>query len=260
MLIDIDVHMNYALANPADLLLQITGAATSTQRIDRAHLATTGTRDVTYVPAEDKIGTRAWLNCANDLICDYSARIEITRTTPDLTALPQTAPHELPGPAVRFLMPSRYCPTELFESMVKAEFNGLEGGQRVAAMREFVANWMSYVPGASGVNTTAADSFVKRQGICRDYAHVLIAMLRASTIPARFVSCYAPDVDPPDFHAIVEVWLDGAWHLVDPTGMADPAETVVIGVGLDAAETSFLTIFGTASFVAQSVKVSRAEV
>jgi transglutaminase-like putative cysteine protease len=89
-------------------------------------------------------------------------------------------------------------------------------------------------------------------------------MARASTIPARYVACYAPGVQPPDFHAIAEVFLSdpeteggGTWQLVDATGMADPAETVKIGVGRDAADVSFLTSFGPNQFRRSSVEVSR---
>src|SRR5690606_20831739 len=105
---------------------------------------------------------------------------------------------------------------------------------------------------------------VERRGICRDYAHVLIALARASAIPARYVGAYAPGVDPPDFHALAEVFLadptiegGGAWYLVDPTGMADPAHTVKIGVGRDAADVSFMTVFGEAEFGDKAVSVVR---
>jgi transglutaminase-like putative cysteine protease len=155
-------------------------------------------------------------------------------------------------------MPSRYCPSDEFQTFVAAEFGHLEGGARIAAMRDWIERAFSYVPGVSNAQTTALDSFVQRQGICRDYAHVLVTLARASTIPARFASVYAPDVTPQDFHAVAEVYLDGTWHLVDATGMA-PADTIArIGVGADAADVAFLSAFGQAGFVAQTVSV-RAE-
>ena len=73
-------------------------------------------------------------------------------------------------------------------------------------MRDWIAGNFSYEP-VSTTSTTALDSFVERRGICRDYAHVLVTLARASAIPARYVSCYAPGVDPPDFHAVAEVFL-----------------------------------------------------
>src|SRR5690606_24540117 len=80
---------------------------------------------------------------------------------------------------------------------------------------------------------------------------------------ARYVSCYAPDVEPPDFHAVAEVFLadpnndsGGAWYPVDATGMAEPANTVKIGVGRDAADVSFLTVFGQAQLLAMKVSAT----
>ena len=100
-------------------------------------------------------------------------------------------------------------------------------------------------------------SFVQRRGVCRDFAHLLISFARAATIPARIVSAYAPDVSPPDFHAVAEIWLDGSWHLVDATGMARPNDIVRIGVGRDATDIAFLTTFGDMVFQEQRVEVKR---
>ena len=105
--------------------------------------------------------------------------------------------------------------------------------------------------------TTALDTFASREGVCRDYAHLLVALARAAEIPARCVAAYAPDVTPPDFHAVAELWLDGGWHLVDATGMASPAEIARICVGRDATDIAFMTVFGTAQLIAQRVRVDR---
>jgi transglutaminase-like putative cysteine protease len=105
------------------------------------------------------------------------------------------------------------------------------------------------------VTTTAADTFISRQGICRDYAHLLITLSRAAGVPARIASVYALGVDPPDFHAVAEIVLGGEWHLVDPTRMAREAAMAKIGVGRDAADVAFLTAFGDARLIDQSVSV-----
>ncbi len=83
----------------------------------------------------------------------------------------------------------------------------------------------------------------------------MIALVRASAIPARFASVYAPNVEPQDFHAVAEVFLDGTWYLVDATGMAAGDEMAKIGVGRDAADTSFLTSYGQAQLNRQTVNV-----
>ncbi len=180
----------------------------------------------------------------------------MTRPDVDLAALSADSPRFMTAEATSFLMPSRYCPSDEFQAFVAAEFGHLRGGGQVAAMRDWIENAFSYVPGASGPATTARDSFVQRQGVCRDYAHVMIALARAAGIPARIASVYAAPVDPPDFHAVAEVWLDGTWHLVDATGMARASEIAVIGVGRDAADVSFLASFGMAEMFSQSVTVT----
>jgi transglutaminase-like putative cysteine protease len=167
--------------------------------------------------------------------------------------------HLLPGPAVPYLLDSTYCPGNRFRRFVIGEFGHLWGGERIAAMRDFIHRNVRYVPGASDAATTAQDTFLTREGVCRDFAHLLITMARASTIPARFASVYALGIDPPDFHAVAEVFLDGAWHLVDATGMASAGTMAKIGIGRDAADVALLTSFGEAQCVAQSVEVRQVE-
>ncbi|WP_299148866.1 transglutaminase family protein [uncultured Tateyamaria sp.] len=259
MVLDIEVHLEYDLPAPVDLLVQIEAAPLPDQHLLSAHIETSQTQHFTRVAAEDDIGTRIWLQAEDTFQCNYTARVQVDRPVPDLGILNAVAPHLLPGETVRYLMPSRYCPSDEFQTFVAAEFGGLQGGARIAAINDWIADAFSYVPGVSNAQTTAIDSFVQRQGICRDFAHVMIALARASTIPARFASVYAPDVTPQDFHAVAEVYLDGAWHLVDPTGMATPDTMARIGVGADAADVAFLNVFGQAGFVAQSVSVARSK-
>lgn len=256
MILSIDVHLQYRLFQPTDLLLQIEAADLADQSVRQTRIDFSEVKNVSRIAADDGLGERVWLRAAGLFQCDYSAEIEINRQQCDLRTLPATPPHNLPGEAVRYLMPSRYCPSDEFQTFVAAEFGHLSGGAQIAAMRDWIERSFQYVPGVSNAQTTALDSFVQRQGICRDYAHVLVTLARAATIPARFASVYAPGVTPPDFHAVAEVYLDGAWHLVDPTGMGTPRDIVRIGIGADAANVAFLNIFGQAEFVFQSVSVT----
>jgi len=217
------------------------------------------------VPAQDAIGERIWLRITGACEVRYEASVAVDRLLPEIATLDQLEPHDLPGETVQYLLDSRYCPADRFQSFVEAEFGGLAGGARVQAMRDWIAANFRYVPGASVSTTTALDSFVERRGICRDYAHVMVTLARAAAIPARYCSAYAPGVDPPDFHAVAEVFLadpltpgGGAWYIVDATGMADPAQTVKIGVGRDAADVSFMTAFGEARFEICDVQARKA--
>lgn len=257
MTIAVTCELAYRFARPTDMLLQIEAAVLPEQRIVRAGIGISPVEYFARVPGHDDVGERIWLRVERELIVDYSAEIEVLRPDDPFADLPETPPHLLPGDVVDYLMPSRYCQSDLFEAVVEGEFAGLSGGARIAAIRDWVAQSFTYGPGNTTVHTSACESLLARRGVCRDFAHVVIAMARASSIPARYVSVYAPDVTPADFHAVAEVFVGGAWHLVDATGMAGPADIAKIGVGRDAADIPFLSTFGEAQLVNLRVEVKR---
>jgi len=255
MIHDIDIQLDYSVSGPTDMLLQIEVADLADQQVQSSDLQLSSTNHFARVAAEEGLGERIWLRTDEPLRCHYTTRVHIDRPVLDIAALAQVPPHLLPGDTVRYLMPSRFCPSDQFQSFAAAEFGALEAGAKIVAMRDWVNSAITYTPGASNAQTTAIDTFVQRQGVCRDFAHVMISLARAATIPARFVSVYAPDVTPQDFHAVAEIFLDGTWHLVDATGMA-PADSIArIGVGADAAEVAFLTAFGPIELVMQTVSM-----
>jgi transglutaminase-like putative cysteine protease len=255
MKLQIDVQLDYSFEQPCAVLLQIEVAACRGQAVEASVLS--GAEPRVRVAAQDDLGTRMWLDVEGGMRIDYAARVTVTRPATDLAAQPAAALHCLPAAAVQYLMPSRYCPSDQFATLVHDEFGGLEGGAKIAAMRDWIAGHLSYVPGASDASTTAIDTFVARQGVCRDYAHLMIALARAADIPARIASVYAPGASPPDFHAVAEVFLGDGWHIVDPTGMASAADAAVIGIGRDAGDVAFLTAFGPLAMNSQSVSVRR---
>jgi transglutaminase-like putative cysteine protease len=257
MTLSIHTTLEYQFAHPTDVLLHLEAAMIPEQVVSSAHIAISPVEHFARVPGQDLIGDRIWLRLDGRLSVDYTATVAPQRLIADWAQLPAVPPHLLPGETVQYMLPSRYCPSDKFETLVEAEFGGTCGGARIAAIRDWIAGAVTYCSGASTAATDAMDTYVTREGVCRDFAHVLVALARASTIPARFVSVYAPDVEPQDFHAVAEVFLDGAWHLVDPTDMAQAAEMVKIGVGRDAADVSFLTSYGQAAMITQKVEVSR---
>jgi hypothetical protein len=82
------------------------------------------------------------------------------------------------------------------------------------------------------------------QGVCRDYAHVVISLLRAMDMPARYAACFAPGLQPMDFHAVAEAYHDGAWYVIDATRLANRRSLVRIATGRDAADCAFLSYHG----------------
>lgn len=252
----VQASLDYQFANPSDVLLQVEAAAIPEQSVIDPVLGISKVGHMARVAGQDAIGERIWLSVEGRLTVDYRGTVEIRRLLADVATLPGVPLHLLPGETVQYLMASRYCPSDQFQSFVDAEFGGLDGGARVMAMRDWIEHGFTYEPGVSTAATTALETFVRRAGVCRDYAHMLITLVRAAGIPARVASVYALGVEPQDFHAVAEVFLDGAWHLIDATGMAEPSAMAKIGVGRDAADIAFLTTYGQAELVAQTVSVA----
>jgi transglutaminase-like putative cysteine protease len=130
--------------------------------------------------------------------------------------------------------------------LVEADFGKLTPGySRVQAIADWIYDNVTYRSGSTDPHTSAFDTVTEREGVCRDFAHLGIAFCRALTIPARFVSGYAYQLQPPDFHACFEAYLGDRWHLFDPTRLAPLSGFIRIGTGRDAADVSFANLFGT---------------
>lgn len=253
----IAVFLDYRLPEPADLMIQIEPAHLPDQRVTDARLDTGGVDILARISAPEGIGERFWLRPAERLTLRYAAAVAVAPRCCDYRARAAVPLWQLPAETIPYLNELRYCPSNRFDAFVRGRFGALTGGEKIAAMAAWIGENFAYVAGASDAETTAVDSFAQRCGVCRDYAHVLIALARAAEIPARIASVYAPAVEPQDFHAVAEVYLDGGWYLVDPTGMAHADEMAIIGVGRDAADVSFLTAYGTATLIDQRVVVTR---
>lgn len=259
MRLGIEVELDYETEGRRSLLLQIEAAENvPDQTVVESALEIEDAISHVRVPADEGVGTRSWIEVRDRFRAVYRATVDVVRTDVDLATLSALPLHELPGPEVKYILPSRYCPSEKFGVFVENAFGELIGGARVKAMRDWIETNLDYVRGSSDAETTVVDTFIQRQGVCRDYAHLMATLARASGIPARVACVYAPDVEPPDFHAVTEVYLDGEWRLVDATGMAPPETMVRVGVGRDAADIGFLSIFGPNKLVKQEVRVARA--
>ena len=161
--------------------------------------------------------------------------------------------NDLPAEVLTYLWPSRYCPSDQFGRFAERQFGDTAGGERVLAILGWITENIDYEAGVSDSETTASRTFIDRAGVCRDFTHMGITLCRASGIPARAVSAFAHQLNPPDFHAIFEVWLSNGWWLVDPTGLAPIEGLVRIACGRDAADIAFLSTQGTCELVRQSI-------
>lgn len=260
MQIQIDVTLDYRLGGPGGVLLTLGAARTAGQRIGAEQLRIENA-SLTRLPGEGGIGQRVWAMVAGDqLSLHYAATAEVTRTGVALDGLSRLALHDLPAEVLTHLRPSRFCPSDLFTSFVEQQFGHLSGGAKVAAIADWVRAEIAYIPGSSNAETTAIDTFASRAGVCRDFAHLVCSLARAANIPARYASVYGVDVQPPDFHAVAEVWLGNAWHIVDATGMARAETVVIIGAGRDASDVAFMEAEMWVEFVNLSIQVTRPQV
>ncbi len=256
MKFSIDVSLDYWFDQPTDILLTLQAAEMPDQSVVSGTLTLWGNEPILTIPGGSDVGTRHWTSLAvGRSVITYQALVDVHREPPILAGRATPRLNTLAARVIPFLWPSRYCEADRFRSFVAAEFGDLRGGDLVLEIVNWVQAHLSYVSGWSDVTTTAADTFIARQGVCRDYAHLTAALIRAADIPARLVSVYAPGLILPDFHAVVEVWLDEAWHLVDATRLA-PVETMIrIAAGRDATDIAFMTAFGFAQLNSQSVAV-----
>jgi len=145
---------------------------------------------------------------------------------------------------VRYVRPSRYCESDQLLPTSYAEFGSLQGAELLTAVRGWVAQELSYVGGSSRPTDGAVHTLLARRGVCRDYAHLVVSLLRAKDVPARLAAVYAPELAPMDFHAVAEAYVDGAWYMVDATGLASRHGLLRIATGRDASDTAFLSTVG----------------
>jgi transglutaminase-like putative cysteine protease len=175
---------------------------------------------------------------AGRLTVAYRAEIETHAAhSAHLTASPMGYERQL------YLRPSRYCPSDHLIGFAVAEFQmGSDTVARVASITDWIRQRISYVPGSSDVHDSAEDTLLTGMGTCRDFAHLGIALSRATGIPARFAAVYAPGLFPMDFHAVFETLQDGRWRVHDATGLAPRSSLVRIATGRDAADAAFSAV------------------
>jgi transglutaminase-like putative cysteine protease len=142
---------------------------------------------------------------------------------------------------VTYLRPSRYVQSDALTGRARELFPGLEGRGLVTAVETWVHEHLSYDGTATRPTGGAVETLESGAGVCRDFANVTAAFLRALDVPARLVSVYAPELEPRDFHAVVEACIEGRWVVVDATRLAPRGGLVRIATGRDSADTAFLT-------------------
>ncbi|MBK1713075.1 transglutaminase-like domain-containing protein [Rubrivivax gelatinosus] len=250
--LQLSIELNYEVADPAgaDMVFNIHAARTACQTVESERLVLSQpiTPDVATDPATASRFMRVHAE-PGPLHVNYDAVVCIRHHLAEPDTLQEVPVRCLPLDVMPYVYPSRYCQSDRLLRLAAEEFGGFYPGySRVLAVQHWVQKQISFQSNTSDSTTSAVDTLIGRVGVCRDFAHLMIALCRALNIPARIVSGtdYGADpaLGPPDFHAYAEVYLGERWYLFDPSGTAVPMGLVRLGTGRDAADVAFATLFG----------------
>jgi transglutaminase-like putative cysteine protease len=256
------IGLTYDIAEqPADFVFNIHAARTQWQTVVSESLAVTP--HVEHVLHIDPVLGNRYTHLRagpGPLAVRYEATVDIDHYSESPALVEEMPIAKIPPHVLPFIYPSRYCESDQLRRFAAREFGHLRPGYwRVQAIRDWVRLRTAFMPATTNSSTSAADTLIEQVGVCRDFAHLMIALCRALNIPARFVTGIdygaAAELGLPDFHAYVEAFLGGRWYLFDPTGITAPMGLVRIGTGRDAADVSFATMFGSMKSQAPSISI-----
>jgi len=236
----VSVHLEIEVHEPLEMVLQLAVPDMPGAGPRESLTITGGARFLTatevVIPGEGRAHVLAVR--PGRVLVEYQATVEGRGAAPGVSLADR----------LTYVRPSRYAESDQLVAVAQAEFAGISGApDLLAAVSSWVGTQLRYVPGSSGPTDGAVHTLLRRQGVCRDYAHLVVALLRALNVPARLAAVYAPGLEPMDFHAVAEAVVDGCWRVVDATLLAPRASLVRIATGRDAADTAFLSTYGGAA-------------
>ncbi|MCU0532739.1 MAG: transglutaminase family protein [Hydrococcus sp. Prado102] len=166
---------------------------------------------------------------------------------------------DLPETVLQFLLPSRYCQSDSMGNLAnEIVANCTPGYDQVEAIRRWIQTNIEYSYGTSNASTSAQETAESRIGVCRDFAHLGIALCRSLNIPARMVVGYLYQLDPMDLHAWFEAFVGDRWYVFDATQKEPRGNRIAIAYGRDAADVALATQFGPLNLTDMKVWVDAA--
>ncbi len=231
----VSATLELEIREPAEIALQI--AVTAGERIDELLDIQLDGTPTTALEVTGGHGGRTHVlePKRGRLVVSYTATV-VGRADPLLCA---------PDERLVYLRPSRYAESDRLAEVAAREFGGLRGAESIlAGVSSWVGGHIGYEAGSSLPTHGAVDTLLGGRGVCRDFAHLVVALLRARDVPARVAAVYAPGLAPMDFHAVAEALVGDTWRVVDATLLAPRSSLVRIATGRDAADTAFLTVLG----------------
>ena len=262
MIVTVGCELHYSLPELTGFVLQIEASRADRQFVTGEFLSLpAGLTNTHYTAYTDPVTSTRVVRVLlgpGDVCIRYEATVDLDNAIEDCGLVDEFDFELLPMEYLTYIAPSRYCPSDVFAEFSHDTFGSMaRGHSRVTAICNWVYANVVYTKGSTGPNATAADVFQSKQGVCRDFAHLGIALCRSLGIPARYASVYAVDLVPQDFHAIFQAYLKGpnggAWYSFDPTRMSSVDMLVRIAAGRDAADVAFSWPQGVAEFDAPIV-------
>jgi len=258
---DIRCVLGYYVNGPSDFIFNIEVSETAHQQSLTSHYSVSNAANLVGYEAKDLPNRFIRFSATSGAVkLDYQASVTVAHFLANPAELQEHSIAELPKETLAYLLPTRYCESDKLFHFANTNFGHLPRGyQRIQAISDWVYHNVRFSPGASNPTTSAVDTLASGAGVCRDFAHLTIALLRALNIPARFVAGYDYGADvalgPTDFHAYVEAYVGNRWFIFDSTRICPRNGLVRIGTGFDATDVAFATIFGPTQFTGMTLDI-----
>lgn len=251
-------ELKYQVYSPTTFIFSIQASRSGNQEIVEESLITDPFIETEEITSTEGASRFIRLKAAADtqFTIEYKAVVDIDYNIIHQRNLSHTVPvNNLDADVMPYLFPSRYCQSDKLQKLASKEFGNIDTAYgKVAAITEWIYNNVEYTSGSTNSNTSAHDTLTERVGVCRDFAHLGIALCRALSIPARYFTGYAYNLNPPDFHACFEAHIGGEWIFFDATKLVPVNGLVRIANGRDAADAAVASIFGNASCTSMNVQ------
>jgi len=243
----VNASLKYSVDIPSTLILNLHALRTPNQAVLEEAFTVTP-----YMKVEELLSThgenrfiRVEIPNPANICISYKATIDNCYKIVDLDAAKEYTVAEMKPDVLPYLFPSRYCQSDKLYRFAHNAFGSLTTQySKVVALTDWIHHNVEYLSGSTNSQTSAYETITEQAGVCRDFAHLGIALCRALTIPARYFTGYAYQLNPPDFHACFEAYLGGEWILFDATKLAPLNGMVKIATGRDAADSALASIFG----------------
>ena len=247
MQFQVSCRLEYEISFPSTLILNIHAQRNAAQSIIEEKFSIEPSLEVEEFTADGNANRFIRLETGQlkHLAISYDAKVNCDQQVIAASNIDYTPVIEMHRKAIPYLFPSRYCQSDRLARLAWDLFGKIENPyEKVVAIVDWIYDNVEYVRGSTNSETSAYDTVTQRTGVCRDFAHLGIALCRALNISARYFSGYAYELDPPDFHACFEAYIGGQWLIFDATRLAHLNGVVRVGNGRDAAEAAVASIFG----------------